>query len=303
MQIGSRPRSGLRSGGIYTGIWILLTVFSLAYLAYLGGDRNGFTENQQVDTTPKLLAKVAQESDELFLRVNRNREIAFQAQKDILALEQTVSDLSTRLDNVEAETTKIGERLGKKRIENGNLAPSMPSDNTKMEIEAIPGRIDTTGSLPSNHNRNFNGHLHPDQSNSIKSEYKSEVSVQLKPLPSSGFGDHSEELPQIRLAEGTGQHSTPQTLFGIHLSSANTIEELQKSWEELRRRYPEELENLQVRYKIEDAADGRPYQLVAGPFSNLLNAVEICAKINRSLDSCGETLFNGEPLPDPNKSS
>ena len=122
---------------------------------------------------------------------------------------------------------------------------------------------------------------------------KPSIDVKIKPLPESGFETSALDLPPIQVASRT---NTTQTRFGIHLYSGPNITDLRQTWKVLRARYAQELGPLESRFVQDEVGNGKPFQLIAGPFDNVLDAVRVCAKIEAGLIRCEQTLFTGRPL-------
>lgn len=297
MRIWSLTRIGINNSGVYTGIWIFLTIISLAYLLNLGWSSSKLAKGQLDTTVPKSLAELTRETDQLLVEVTRNRNLTHHTRNDILKLEQTVSDLSSRLEGIDVETAELKKLYSDINRQNETVTASFQSDTTNLKNDALSQRAQTTGSLPYNDGRNSINQINTGRTGSDNNSLKPSVSFNTKPMPSTGFEDQLTKLPQIQFADNSGTSGATQTLFGVHLAAGKSIEKLQQSWNNLRQRYPGYLADLRAQYTKENASDGNIYQLIAGPFYNILNAVKICAGINSSLDRCEQTLFVGKPLP------
>ena len=161
---------------------------------------------------------------------------------------------------------------------------------------AQPGqdnRLTHTGSLPKKDwiDRDLDRLLAQTETQAVA--VKPAFDIEIKPLPESGFENSSLDLPPVQVAS---RAKTTQTRFGIHLYSGPNVTDLRQTWKVLRARYTTELGPLKSRFVRNEVGNGKPFQLIAGPFDNVLDAVRVCATLEAGLIRCQPTMFTGQPL-------
>ncbi|MGI9378601.1 MAG: hypothetical protein ACR2OW_03040 [Methyloligellaceae bacterium] len=202
----------------------------------------------------------------------------------------------------EAVETKTVE-TEKVETETVSLENKQPAVTTRInqigqnpQRMAQPGqdnRLTHTGSLPKKDwiDRDLDRLLAQTETQAVA--VKSAFDIEIKPLPESGFENSSLDLPPVQVAS---RAKTTQTRFGIHLYSGPNVTDLRQTWKVLRARYTKELGPLKSRFVRNEVGNGKPFQLIAGPFENVLDAVRVCAKIEAGLIRCEQTMFTGQPL-------
>ncbi|PWC55783.1 SPOR domain-containing protein [Azospirillum sp. TSO22-1] len=84
--------------------------------------------------------------------------------------------------------------------------------------------------------------------------------------------------------------------FGVHLASYRSVSATQQGWNDLRRRHPQDLQDLlPAVYELDLGVRGRFYRLLAGPLPTAQAAKDICAQLRRHGAECGVTAYNGQP--------
>ncbi|KAB2910513.1 MAG: SPOR domain-containing protein [Hyphomicrobiaceae bacterium] len=86
-----------------------------------------------------------------------------------------------------------------------------------------------------------------------------------------------------------------ESVFGVQLAAAPSIDALRLSWSLLLERHGAALATLQPRV-VRPRTEGAPYRLVAGPLPSMAEANQICGELRAQQASCASTDFVGEPL-------
>jgi len=110
------------------------------------------------------------------------------------------------------------------------------------------------------------------------------------PAPGKTAALAGPDSPEEDLASG-GQ-------FGVRLVIADQVSKLKKAWQGLSAdKKGNELSSFKPRVQKSRATNGKPiYALVAGPLSDIGEAIELCARLKLKGIPCAQSDFTGEPL-------
>ena len=114
----------------------------------------------------------------------------------------------------------------------------------------------------------------------------------------SGAGTPPVEVIPGASAARKAPSSTNSTMsFAVHLASYRSKEALMDGWSELKRRFPNELGELDSTSQALDLGrDGTYYRLKAGPLRSKEDALEICQIMTRSGAYCVPSDFSGDKI-------
>ncbi|MBI1386314.1 MAG: hypothetical protein GC150_15515 [Rhizobiales bacterium] len=84
--------------------------------------------------------------------------------------------------------------------------------------------------------------------------------------------------------------------YGVELARGPNIEAIRLSWDLLNERHSQLFQGLGTRYLASNNGGANPYRLIAGPFRNKTEAVNLCARLATVSLACRPTAFGGSLL-------
>ena len=84
--------------------------------------------------------------------------------------------------------------------------------------------------------------------------------------------------------------------IGLELARGPSVESVRLSWDLLRDRHGELLNELAPRYRVTSAAGNERFRLIAGPLLSPQKAGQLCDALKAEKYSCEVTVFSGDAL-------
>lgn len=115
--------------------------------------------------------------------------------------------------------------------------------------------------------------------------------------PSASAGTAETIIPGASAARKADETTNPEKMFSVHLASYRSKDALLEGWAELKKRFPNELLELDgLSQSLDLGRDGVYYRLKAGPLKSNNAAIEICEIMTRSGAYCVASDFVGEKI-------
>lgn len=191
---------------------------------------------------------------------------------EIQSLRQDISDLNRQVKNLETERQRIQNisqfnadnkiSQGSKLVHKASAKPIVNLDNTKAR--PLPKQRPKT----SGQTKKFDGFvINDEQRKNIK------LSRQFQATQNK-----NKTIPQPTLKTGL------QARFGIYMGRGKSRKSMRRYWAKLKKKHPSRLKGLKPKIIKNTSWKTNRHQLIAGPFSNIAKALEVCAVIRKKLD-------------------
>lgn len=297
-----------RLSQIYYLIWAGLSAIAIVYLGNLyfnGGHSNmelsdleisGADEFALSQTEPDQDRKQAQfgtTAQKRFATGKKPRPVELKStegswsmQNDIANLRREMSELGSRVGKIEKTGSTIIKKVTGLEQSLTMTTAALSSRAQFVDAGEITGSIRRPKSDP---RRGPDGRLRAGAP-----KYWPIVRVKYLPLPTMGFGDGAARNPDLDTDELAEEPT--QTLFGLYLGSGRSLNEVRSHWARMTKDHGKLLGSLEGRYVRKPTRHGRPYQLIAGPFTNAAESLKTCMRLRAKSSSCKQTRFNGKPL-------
>ena len=107
----------------------------------------------------------------------------------------------------------------------------------------------------------------------------------------------SEEETVFENEATSGEIRLTSVLFGVHLASYKTMNKARSGWQELQRKFPDELGLLEPRVEeVTIPERGVFLRLIGGGFSSQSKATSLCERLKSKGRYCATASFDGERL-------
>ena len=117
------------------------------------------------------------------------------------------------------------------------------------------------------------------------------------PATSGGVTSPEEVIPGASAARKADAMTEPAKMFAVHLASYRSKQALLEGWSELKKRFPNELLELDGASQALDLGrDGVYFRLKAGPLKSKVDALEVCQIMTRSGAYCVPSDFAGDKI-------
>jgi hypothetical protein len=303
-------RSGGRNWvpGLFAAFWILLAVFSAAYLFRIVTEPRSQTADSAAAnpaatsaTSPEPAApsptpsSVSADQAEALIQANeaKDKEIG-ELRTSVQSLSGQVTELSNRLKPLEKVLGPVAALPS-----STSVTTSPPSDEPTMPIARPPEppKPSVTASPPPP----------PVEAKPEKpvAEAPDDVRPAPKPAETSSDRDSNETPPSPVTADEPPSESTQTanltppsippgtTRFGIEIGSVGKQDDVRPMWKNLLTNHAALVAGLQARRVM---APDKKWRLIAGPFSNAAEAAQACALFKKASRPCEATVFAGDSL-------
>jgi hypothetical protein len=305
-------RSGGRNWvpGLFAAFWILLAVFSAAYLFRIVTEPRSQTADSAAAnpaatsaTSPEPAApsptpsSVSADQAEALIQANeaKDKEIG-ELRASVQSLSGQVTELSNRLKPLEKVLGPVAALPS-----STSVTTSPPSDEPTMPIARPPEppKPSVTASPPPP----------PVEAKPEKpvAETPDDVRPAPKPAETSSDQDTSETPPSPVTADEPPSESTETanltpppalpsippgtTRFGIEIGSVGKQDDVRPMWKNLLTNHAALVAGLQARRVM---APDKKWRLIAGPFSSAAEAMQACGLFKKADMPCEATVFAGD---------
>jgi hypothetical protein len=301
-------RSGGRNWvpGLFAAFWILLAVFSAAYLFRIVTEPRSQTADSAAAnpaatsaTSPEPAApsptpsSVSADQAEALIQANeaKDKEIG-ELRASVQSLSGQVTELSNRLKPLEKVLGPVAALPS-----STSVTASPPSDEPTMPIARPPEppKPSVTASPPPP----------PVEAKPEKpvAETPDDVRPAPKPAETSSDRDSNETPPSPVTADEPPSESTQTanltppsippgtTRFGIEIGSVGKQDDVRPMWKNLLTNHAALVAGLQARRVM---APDKKWRLIAGPFSSAAEAMQACGLFKKADMPCEATVFAGD---------
>jgi hypothetical protein len=301
-------RSGGRNWvpGLFAAFWILLAVFSAAYLFRIVTEPRSQTADSAAAnpaatsaTSPEPAApsptpsSVSADQAEALIQANeaKDKEIG-ELRASVQSLSGQVTELSNRLKPLEKVLGPVAALPS-----STSVTTSPPSDEPTMPIARPPEppKPSVTASPPPP----------PVEAKPEKpvAETPDDVRPAPKPAETSSDRDSNETPPSPVTADEPPSESTQTanltppsippgtTRFGIEIGSVGKQDDVRPMWRNLLTNHAALVAGLQARRVM---APDKKWRLIAGPFSSAAEAMQACGLFKKADMPCEATVFAGD---------
>jgi hypothetical protein len=301
-------RSGGRNWvpGLFAAFWILLAVFSAAYLFRIVTEPRSQTADSAAAnpaatsaTSPEPAApsptpsSVSADQAEALIQANegKDKEIG-ELRASVQSLSGQVTELSNRLKPLEKVLGPVAALPS-----STSVTTSPPSDEPTMPIARPPEppKPSVTASPPPP----------PVEAKPEKpvAETPDDVRPAPKPAETSSDRDSNETPPSPVTADEPPSESTQTanltppsippgtTRFGIEIGSVGKQDDVRPMWKNLLTNHAALVAGLQARRVM---APDKKWRLIAGPFSSAAEAMQACGLFKKADMPCEATVFAGD---------
>jgi SPOR domain len=299
-------RSGGRNWvpGLFAAFWILLAVFSAAYLFRIVTEPRSQTADSAAAnpaatsaTSPEPAApsptpsSVSADQAEALIQANEAKEIG-ELRASVQSLSGQVTELSNRLKPLEKVLGPVAALPS-----STSVTTSPPSDEPTMPIARPPEppKPSVTASPPPP----------PVEAKPEKpvAETPDDVRPAPKPAETSSDRDSNETPPSPVTADEPPSESTQTanltppsippgtTRFGIEIGSVGKQDDVRPVWKNLLTNHAALVAGLQARRVM---APDKKWRLIAGPFSSAAEAMQACGLFKKADMPCEATVFAGD---------
>jgi SPOR domain len=301
-------RSGGRNWvpGLFAAFWILLAVFSAAYLFRIVTEPRSQTADSAAAnpaatsaTSPEPAApsptpsSVSADQAEALIQANeaKDKEIG-ELRASVQSLSGQVTELSNRLKPLEKVLGPVAALPS-----STSVTTSPPSDEPTMPIARPPEppKPSVTASPPPP----------PVEAKPEKpvAETPDDVRPAPKPAETSSDRDSNETPPSPVTADEPPSESTQTanltppsippgtTRFGIEIGSVGKQDDVRPVWKNLLTNHAALVAGLQARRVM---APDKKWRLIAGPFSSAAEAMQACGLFKKADMPCEATVFAGD---------
>jgi hypothetical protein len=301
-------RSGGRNWvpGLFAAFWILLAVFSAAYLFRIVTEPRSQTADSAAAnpaatsaTSPEPAApsptpsSVSADQAEALIQANeaKDKEIG-ELRASVQSLSGQVTELSNRLKPLEKVLGPVAALPS-----STSVTTSPPSDEPTMPIARPPEppKPSVTASPPPP----------PVEAKPAKpvAETPDDVRPAPKPAETSSDRDSNETPPSPVTADEPPSESTQTanltppsippgtTRFGIEIGSVGKQDDVRPMWKNLLTNHAALVAGLQARRVM---APDKKWRLIAGPFSSAAEAMQACGLFKKADMPCEATVFAGD---------
>lgn len=298
---------------LYMLTWAGLAGVAVIYLATLLLNPDAI---EPISGTSDKLAEQAQKAEQLAQQVEQDRAEQARVAAEVQRLRQTVSSLSTKLEQVESEVasqtkTAATEPPSAATIASANKvpatvetpppsvrtanAPPLPERGPKRPSRVAQAAAPPAQSPPA-------VVLNPEPGSTISTGSIARAAAAARPTPSPPL-EHPKALLPTPAAQvtsfGPATVNPNGSLTGaapaaVVVSAASTLDGLRASWQQLSTRHPALLGTLEPRYDAMGSSG--PYRLLAGPLSDRVEADRLCSALRNHNITCGVSEFVGNAL-------
>jgi SPOR domain len=300
-------RSGLQSWipGIFAGFWILLAVFSAAYLFRVvttpHADRaeTAAAAPAAEPAAPSGAPPLSEDQAQALIQASETKD------KEISELKATVQDLSgqlaaidTRLKPLEKVLGPVAELTTSTAVTTSPPAPGAmrqpdapkpPPPAASLEPPAPPPPTPKPAEEPESAAAP-SAAREPDHADAASAAEESEASSSAavttdEPNDSSGGATETAALnPATSIPPGT-------TRFGIEIGTVEKQEGIRAMWRDLLTNHAALVAGLEARRVM---APDKKWRLVAGPFASAAEAMQACGLFKKASMPCEATVFAGD---------
>jgi len=221
----------------------------------------------------------------------RDRMIA-ELEQEVIALKRALEAVgpareSLRSDAAAARST-LSQRIG--RLESRLAGLDAARDATARQLDALRGMAGQAMQ-------------EAEQVRSLINQREAERVGAGVDLTAPNSEDQDLEPTPQEIATDADRPSPKPTMppdgFAVHLASYTTQEAAREGWEDLKTAHPDLLGEREARLKLLDLGNlgGRYLRLLAGPFSDVAPANEVCERLRESGNFCQVAAFSGDPVP------
>jgi len=311
-------RSGGRNWvpGLFAAFWILLAVFSAAYLFRLVTEPRSQTADSAAAnpaatsaTSPESAAPSASPSSlsadqaDALIQANeaKDKEIGT-LRAEVQSLSGQVTELSNRLKPLEKVLGPVAALPSSTAVTTSEPSPeptmpiARPPEPSKPSVTAAPPPPPVEAKPASQ----------PKPEKPV-AEAPDDVRPALKPAETSSDQDASETPPSPVTAEEPPSESTETanltpppappsippgtTRFGIEIGSVGKQDDVRPMWRNLLTNHAALVAGLQARRVM---APDKKWRLIAGPFSSAAEAMQACGLFKKADMPCEATVFAGD---------
>ncbi len=301
-------RSGGRNWvpGLFAAFWILLAVFSAAYLFRIVTEPRSQTADSAAAnpaatsaTSPEPAApsptpsSVSADQAEALIRANeaKDKEIG-ELRASVQSLSGQVTELSNRLKPLEKVLGPVAALPSSTSV---TTSPPAPDAMRPAEKPPEPPKPSVTAAPPPP----------PDEAKPEKpvAQAPDDVRPAPKPAETSSDQDASDTPPSPVTADEPPDESTQTanltppsippgtTRFGIEIGSVGKQDDVRPMWRNLLTKHAALVAGLQARRVM---APDKKWRLIAGPFSSAAEAMQACGLFKKADMPCEATVFAGD---------
>ena len=301
-------RSGGRNWvpGLFAAFWILLAVFSAAYLFRIVTEPRSQTADSAAAnpaatsaTSPERAApsptpsSVSADQAEALIQANeaKDKEIG-ELRASVQSLSGQVTELSNRLKPLEKVLGPVAALPSSTSV---TTSPPSPEPTMPIARPPEPPKPSVTGARPPP----------PVEAKPEKpvAEAPDDVRPAPKPAETSSDRDSNETPPSPVTADEPPSESTQTanltppsippgtTRFGIEIGSVGKQDDVRPMWRNLLTNHAALVAGLQARRVM---APDKKWRLIAGPFSSAAEAMQACGLFKKADMPCEATVFAGD---------
>jgi hypothetical protein len=301
-------RSGGRNWvpGLFAAFWILLAVFSAAYLFRIVTEPRSQTADSAAAnpaatsaTSPEPAApsptpsSVSADQAEALIRANeaKDKEIG-ELRASVQSLSGQVTELSNRLKPLEKVLGPVAALPSSTSV---TTSPPAPDAMRPAEKPPVPPKPSVTAAPPPP----------PVEAKPEKpvAQAPDDVRPAPKPAETSSDQDASDTPPSPVTADEPPDESTQTanltppsippgtTRFGIEIGSVGKQDDVRPMWRNLLTNHAALVAGLQARRVM---APDKKWRLIAGPFSSAAEAMQACGLFKKADMPCEATVFAGD---------
>jgi hypothetical protein len=308
-------RSGGRNWvpGLFAAFWILLAVFSAAYLFRIVTEPRSQTADSAAATPATTAAtapaapqpspsSVSADQADALIQANeaKDREIG-ELKATVQSLSGQVTELSNRLKPLEKVLGPVAALPSSTSVTTsppspGAMAPAMKPPEPPASAAAPPPPPPAVEAKPASQ---------PKPPEEPVAEAPDENAPAPKPSEDAASNDRDETPPSPVTAEEPPSESTETanltppaasippgtTRFGIEIGSVGKQDDIRPMWKNLLTNHAALVAGLQARRVM---APDKKWRLIAGPFSSAAEAMQACGLFKKADMPCEATVFAGD---------
>jgi hypothetical protein len=308
-------RSGGRNWvpGLFAAFWILLAVFSAAYLFRIVTEPRSQTADSAAATPATTAAtapaasqpspsSVSADQADALIQANeaKDREIG-ELKATVQSLSGQVTELSNRLKPLEKVLGPVAALPSSTSVTTsppspGAMAPAMKPPEPPASAAAPPPPPPAVEAKPASQ---------PKPPEEPVAEARDEDASAPKPSEDAASNDRDETPPSPVTAEEPPSESTETanltppaasippgtTRFGIEIGSVGKQDDIRPMWKNLLTNHAALVAGLQARRVM---APDKKWRLIAGPFSSAAEAMQACGLFKKADMPCEATVFAGD---------
>jgi hypothetical protein len=308
-------RSGGRNWvpGLFAAFWILLAVFSAAYLFRIVTEPRSQTADSAAATPATTAAtapaasqpspsSVSADQADALIQANeaKDREIG-ELKATVQSLSGQVTELSNRLKPLEKVLGPVAALPSSTSVTTsppspGAMVPAMKPPEPPASAAAPPPPPPAVEAKPASQ---------PKPPEEPVAEARDEDASAPKPSEDAASNDRDETPPSPVTAEEPPPESTETanltppaasippgtTRFGIEIGSVGKQDDIRPMWKNLLTNHAALVAGLQARRVM---APDKKWRLIAGPFSSAAEAMQACGLFKKADMPCEATVFAGD---------